>query len=105
MLKFNRLAQLSKEEAVIADALAKSSSGLLEVSIIDDCRLVNIENLILINSCLFWKGNPQSSFMVKNPFAGSRRQEQNQTQSRKKDSRRGQQLEGRSSEQVTLACK
>jgi len=31
MLKFNRLAQLSKEEAVIADALAKSSSGLLEV--------------------------------------------------------------------------
>ena len=53
---------------MVADALAKSSSGLLEVSIIDDCRLVIIENLILINLCLYRKGNPKSYFMVKKSF-------------------------------------
>lgn len=31
MLKFNRLASLSKDETVVADAVAKSSSGLMEV--------------------------------------------------------------------------
>ena len=31
MLKFNRLAQMSKEAEVIAGAVAKSTSGLLEV--------------------------------------------------------------------------
>jgi len=31
MLKFNRLAQMSKDEVVVADAVAKSTSGLMEV--------------------------------------------------------------------------
>ena len=31
LLKFNRLAQMSKDEAVIADAVAKSSTGLIQV--------------------------------------------------------------------------
>ena len=50
MLKFNRLAQMSKEAEVIAGAVAKSTSGLLEVR--DVASLSCIASIPFLNLAL-----------------------------------------------------
>ena len=90
MLKFNRLAQMSKDEEVIAGAVAKSTSGLLEVT---------FAYLLWFGAAEYVTTHEQSLSIIL-PLLGSRRQKQNPTQSREKDSWLGQQLEGWGSRQV-----